>query len=339
MQCEACIFARATRKPVPKMRVGPQAQYFGEEVHTDVWGPSPVASKRGCKYFITFTDDATRYSVTYLLHTKAEAFGAYEAFEAWALTQQHCAAIKVLRLDRGSEYLSEAFDQHLKSAGTARRLTVHDTPQLNGVAEQLNRTLVERIRAFTHSSGLPKFLWGEALRHAMWLKNCTATCALDGRTPYQALFGPVPDLSALQPWGTTVWVHDANGTKLDARTREGRWLGFDTESHAHRVYFAATRNVATERNVYFSMAQQLKGEKMTMLGTEREQRAAQSTPTTSTSQPLVPPIQTLVPKMRSPSSPPSPLTPLSQSPTTSTQAATKVNNEADSGRVMRSTQA
>ena len=199
--------------------------------------------------------------------------------------------------------------------------------------------LIEQIWAFTHSSGLPKFLWGEALRHAMWLKNRTATCALDSRTPYQALFGRAPDLSALQPWGTTVWVHDANGTKLDARAHEGRWLGFDTESHAHRVYFAATRNVTTERNIYFSTAQQLEGERMTVLGTEREQRAAQSTPTTSMSWPLVPPIQTLVLKTQSPSSPLSPLTPLSQSPTTSTQVATKVDNEADSCRVMRSTRA
>ena len=136
-----------------------------------------------------------------------------------------------------------------------------------------------------------------------------------------------------------MWVHNTNGTKLDARAHKGRWLGFDSESHAHRVYFAATHNVTTERNVYFSTAQQLEGERMTVLGTEREQRAAQPTPTTSTSRPLVPPIQTLVPKTRSPSSPPSPLTPLSQSPTTSTQVATKVDDEADSRRVTRSTRA
>ncbi len=129
-QCDACIFACATRKPVPKLHIGPQAQRFGEEVHTDVWGPLPVTSKCGCRYFITFTDDATRYIVTYLLCTKAEALGAYKTFEAWALTQQHCAAIKVLRSDRSGEYLSDAFDQHLKSAGTARHLTVHDTPHV-----------------------------------------------------------------------------------------------------------------------------------------------------------------------------------------------------------------
>ena len=78
-----------------------------------------------------------------------------------------------------------------------RRLTTHDTPQLNGIAEQLNHTLLERIRAFTHSSWLPKSLWGKALRHPTWLKNQTATCALDGKMPFEALYGRPPDLSAL----------------------------------------------------------------------------------------------------------------------------------------------
>ena len=48
VQCKAYIFVHATCKPVLKTHVGPQDQYFREEVHTDVWGPSPVASKRGC---------------------------------------------------------------------------------------------------------------------------------------------------------------------------------------------------------------------------------------------------------------------------------------------------
>ncbi len=249
----------------------------------------------------------------------------------WALTQQHCAAIKVLQLDCSGEYLSNAFDQHLKSASMARRLTVHDTPQLNGVAEWLNRTLVERIQAFTHMSGLPKFLWGKALWHAMWLKNCTAMQALDGLTPHQALLGRAPDLSGLQRWGTTVWVHDANGTKLDARACEGHWLGFNTKSHAHRVYFSATRNVTTEHNMYFSMAAQLKGEEIIILGTERKQHATQPTPTT------LPPIQTLMQKSHTPTSPLSPLTPLSDFSHTSASTGVEGDNEADPGRTPRLT--
>ena len=195
--CEACIFARAAALPVPKVRIGPPAQNFGDEVHTDVWGPAQVATCQGRRYFITFTDDATRYTVTYLMQTKDKALEAYKSFESWANTQQHCQGIKVLRSDRGGEYLSEAFNQHLAKAGTARKLTVHDTPQLNGIAERLNHTLQERIRAIMHMAGMPKSLWGEALRHATWLKNRMATRSLDGKMPFEALYGQPPDLSTL----------------------------------------------------------------------------------------------------------------------------------------------
>ena len=44
-----------------KAATRPAVSVFFEEVHSDVWGPSPVASKRGCQYFITFTDDSARY--------------------------------------------------------------------------------------------------------------------------------------------------------------------------------------------------------------------------------------------------------------------------------------
>jgi transposase InsO family protein len=134
-------------------------------------------------------DDATRYTVTFLMCTKDEALGAYKSYEAWATTQQHCKAIKVLHSDRGGEYLSKEFDQHLAKSGTARKLTAHNTPQLNGIVEHLNCTLLEQIHAFMHTSGLPKSLWGEALRHATWLKNRMATHSLNGKTPFEALHG------------------------------------------------------------------------------------------------------------------------------------------------------
>ena len=98
-------------------------------------------------------------------------FEAYKSFEAWAVTQHHCHAIKVLRSDRGGEYLSNEFNQHLVKAGTARKLTTHHTSQLNGIMECLNLMPLDHIHALGHDSGLPKTLWGEALRHTTWLKN------------------------------------------------------------------------------------------------------------------------------------------------------------------------
>lgn len=139
----------------------------------------------------------------------------------------------------------------LEAAGTTRRLTVHNTPEYNGVAERLNRTLLDKIRAMRHDSSLPKFLWGEALQHSVYLKNRTSTKALDDITPHEVLFDEKPDISNLHPWGCDVWVHDTSGSKLDGRAKKGKWVGFDEESDGHRVYYAEKRAVIVERSVRF----------------------------------------------------------------------------------------
>src|SRR5713226_5805151 len=222
-----------------------------------------------------------RYTITFLMHTKDKALGAYKSYEAWATTHQHCRAIKVLCSDRGGEYLSKDFNQHLAKSGMARKLTAHDTPQLNGIAECLNHTLLEQIRAFTHTSGLPKSLWGEALRHATWLKNQMATCSLDGKMPFEALYSRLPDLSAICTWGSPVLVHNANGSKLDVRACEACWLGFDVDTRAHQVFWPGLGNVTVEQNVYFGTPAPLEGEGRTMQVAGSKQADAPPSPSTS----------------------------------------------------------
>ena len=103
-----------------------------------------------------------------------------------------------------------------------------------------------------HQSGLPKFLWGEAILHAVWLKNRTSTRALKNLTLFEALTGKKPNLSNLPEWGTKVWVHDEGNSKLEGHSRIGRWVGFDADStHAHRIYWPEKRTVSVERNIKF----------------------------------------------------------------------------------------
>jgi hypothetical protein len=247
--CDSCQHAKFTKKPIRKERVAPLADAFGAEVHTDVWGPSPVASLGGRKYYITFTDDHSRFTRVQLLRTKDEALSAYKAFAAWAQTQRG-VHIKRLRSDRGGEYTGNEFTRFLEEQGTERRLTTHDTPQHNGVAESLNRRLVERVRAVLHQSGLPKTLWGEALNHVVWLKNRTSTRSLGNVTPYERVHGDKPSLAGVPEWGVPVWVHHDKGSKLDGRGILGRWVGFDVNStHAHRVYWPQKGTVTVERNI------------------------------------------------------------------------------------------
>ncbi|KAF8626745.1 hypothetical protein AX14_011432 [Amanita brunnescens Koide BX004] len=43
-QCQPCITAKMTKKPVPKIREGERANTFGEEIHSDLWGPTTTAT-------------------------------------------------------------------------------------------------------------------------------------------------------------------------------------------------------------------------------------------------------------------------------------------------------
>lgn len=250
--CYSCEYAKSTRKPIKRAREEPRAEEFGGEVHSDLWGKSPVQTPGHKEYYVSFTDDYSRWTYLKLLATKDETFEAYKAFESWANTH-HNSRIKRLRSDRGGEYLGGEFSKYLAQKGTTRILTTHDTPEYNGVSERLNRTLLERTRAMLHASKLPKNLWGEAINHAVWLKNRTPTKSLpNGKTPYEMLYKKKPDLSGLREWGAWVWVHDSTGSKLDGRSQIGRWVGFDSESTgAHRIYWGNGK-VSVERNVKFN---------------------------------------------------------------------------------------
>ena len=249
--CDSCQYAKLTRKTIRKERVAPPANSFGDEVHSDLWGPSPLLTIGGRKYYVSFTDNHSRYTRLALLRSKDETLEAYKAYAAWARTQ-HGAHIKRLRSDRGGEYTGGDFTKFLQEQGTERRLTTHDTPQHNGVAESLNRRLLERVRAMLHAADLPKNLWGEAINHAVWLKNRTSTRVLGNVTPYERLYGDKPNLGGVPEWGQRIWVHDDAGSKLDARGNEARWVGFDGDStHAHRVYWPDKKSLSVERNIKF----------------------------------------------------------------------------------------
>ena len=171
-------------------------------------------------------------------------------YEAELLCQKG-VHIKKLHSDCGGEYLSKEFSDHLAKSGTRRNLTVHDTPEHNGVVERLNCTLLEKVRAMLHANGLPKFLWGEAVKHAIYLKNRMSTKALGGKTPFEVYYGNKPNLRGLPEFGCKVWVHATEGSKLDGRAVEGKWVGYDEDSSGHRIYSPGKRTVSIQRSIKF----------------------------------------------------------------------------------------
>ena len=66
-----------------------------ELIHTDLWGPSPVASKGGSVYYVSFIDDYSRYTWVYLMAHKSHFYQHFRTFHVMIQTQ-FSASIKVL---------------------------------------------------------------------------------------------------------------------------------------------------------------------------------------------------------------------------------------------------
>ncbi|GJR64840.1 retrotransposon protein, putative, ty1-copia subclass [Tanacetum coccineum] len=113
-QCVSCLSGKMTRKSFPH-RPERATDLLGI-IHTDVCGPLRHVSRQGASYFITFTDDYSRYGYVYLLKHKHEVFETFKVFKN-EVENQLGKTIKALRSDRGGEYISQEFKDYLKACG------------------------------------------------------------------------------------------------------------------------------------------------------------------------------------------------------------------------------
>ena len=165
-------------------------------IHTDVCGPISSISRGGYQYFITFTDDFSSYGYIYLMRHKSESFEKFKLFKN-EVQNKLGKNIKTLRSDRGSEYLSKNFDDHLKDCGIVSQLTPPGIPQWNGVSERRNRTLLDMVRSMMSRTDLPISFWGYALETTAFLLNRIPSKAVE-KTPYELWIGKCHGLSFIE---------------------------------------------------------------------------------------------------------------------------------------------
>ncbi|GJS36239.1 retrotransposon protein, putative, ty1-copia subclass [Tanacetum coccineum] len=141
-QCVSCLSGKMTRKSFSH-RPQRATDLLGL-IHTDVCGPLRHVSIQYASYFITFTDDYSRYGYIYLLKHKHEVLETFKVFKNEVENQLE-KIIKAFRSDRGGEYISQEFKDYLKACGIIQQLTPPYTPQHNGVSERRNRTLLDMV--------------------------------------------------------------------------------------------------------------------------------------------------------------------------------------------------
>ncbi|GKD40377.1 retrovirus-related pol polyprotein from transposon TNT 1-94 [Tanacetum coccineum] len=156
----------------------------------------------------------------FMMKNKSEAF---EKFKHWKILieNQTGRKIKRLRTDNGLEFCLREFNDFCRDGGIARHYTVHYTPQQNGAAERMNRTLLERTRCLLLNVGLDRSFWAEALNTACYLINRCHT-----------------------------YYHVSKG-KLDPRGEKGIFMGYGDEVKGYRIWSPLERRVILSRDVTF----------------------------------------------------------------------------------------
>jgi hypothetical protein len=184
--CKYCIMGKQCR--VRFKTATHKTKGILDYVHSDIWGPVRTPSKGGAQYFMSFIDDYSRKVWVYFLKNKSEAFAKFKIWKA-EMENQTGRKIKCLRTDNGTEYRDGNFLKFCEEHGIKRHFTVRKTPQQNGVAERLNRTITETARCLRLNAELPKIFWAEVVDMACYIINRSPRVALDGKVAEEVWTG------------------------------------------------------------------------------------------------------------------------------------------------------
>jgi transposase InsO family protein len=140
--CSSCVKSKMTRKPRPSTLGKDRNQL--DLVHSDLSGPFPVPSYGNSLYYITLIDDATRVAWVRFMKQKSETTKIIKDFVT-EMEHQHHKAPKAFRTDNGGEYVTNDLKGFFESKGIIHEFTPPYSPESNGVAERLNRTIGEAL--------------------------------------------------------------------------------------------------------------------------------------------------------------------------------------------------
>ena len=248
--CEHCVTSKQHRLKFDRSTA--RSKYILDLIHSDVW-ESPEMSLGGAKYFVSFIDDYSRRLWVYPIKKKSDVFPVFKVLKA-QVELETGKKIKCLRTDNGGEYTDGEFLAFCKQEGIKRQFTVSHTPQQNGVAERMNRTLLERTRAMLQTARLAKSFWAEGVKTACYLINRSPSTAIGLKTPMEMWKGKPAEYSTLHVFGCPVYVmyNSQERSKLDPKSRKCIFLGYADDVKGYRLWDPTARKLIVSRDVIFA---------------------------------------------------------------------------------------
>ena len=258
--CGICARGRQHKEVQTKAREKPSELL--SVVHSDICGPMQTTSLTGERYFVTFTDEMSGRVSICLLQTKDGVLEAFQAYRARA-EKSSGKEIKAFRTDGGGEYLNGKFKTYLKQAGIQHIISPPYSPQQNGLAERMNRTIMESARCMLEDTKLDKRFWGYAVLTAAHIHNRLPSRSHDNLAPLEHWTGKAPAIGHLRIFGSTAWVHVPKETrqKLDPKSVKCVLVGYeeDAGSRVYKLYDTINKKTIISRDVIIDESQTAAG--------------------------------------------------------------------------------
>ena len=237
--CEECKANRPSTKTYDEITTKAPL----ELIHADVWGPAPVISKSGFKYYLAIVDDFTRWSTTYPLKSKDQALDQIKVY-VQRMERQTGRDVKRILTDNGGEFCSRASEAYYQEKGIVHVTTNVHSPHQNGIVERFNQTALKAIRVMRKDAAMPKFLWAEFLMTFTYLKNRVPQKILGYKTPFERMRGYPPNLGHLRRIGSKVYEFLPKAMrkdKLEDTAVSGTLIGYSSSTRGYRFIDASGR--------------------------------------------------------------------------------------------------
>ena len=129
--CAVCLSSKSHQLPFSKSLH--RSKFPLELMYTDVWGPSPICSKSGFRYYVSFMDDFSRYSWLFPIMRKSDVYAIFVKFQSY-VERFFNIKIKRVQSDWGGKYRS--LHKYFQQNGITHRLSCPYTHQQNGAIER-----------------------------------------------------------------------------------------------------------------------------------------------------------------------------------------------------------
>jgi hypothetical protein len=247
--CPSCQLGKSKQQPFfesSRISTGPL-----DLIHSDVW-TSPVPSLSGCKYYVLFVDDYSRFTWLYPILNKSDVYQCFVKFKLLA-ENIFSTKIKQFQSDNGGEYVSNQFKHFLTQNGILHRLTCPHTSQQNGIAERKHRHIMEMGLTLLAQAGLSPKYWVDSFLTSIYLINRLPTPVLKNQSPFSKLFNRSPDYTTLRTFGCLCFplLRPYANHKLSFRSKPCILLGYAANQKGYRCLEPQSHKIYISRHVVF----------------------------------------------------------------------------------------